>query len=56
VKEYASLRKENDVLTDRLAQYEDAEPSMSGSSPNSTPASSDASFADRIEAAFATKL
>ena len=56
VKEYASLRKENDVLTDRLAQYEDAEPSMSGSSPNSTPVSSDASFADRIEAAFATKL
>ncbi len=56
VKEYASLRKENDALTDRLAQYEDAEPNMSGSSPNATPASSDASFADRIEAAFATKL
>ena len=56
VREYANLRKEVDVLTDRLAQYEDAEPNMSGSSPNSTAADDDASFSDRIEAAFASRI
>lgn len=56
VKEYASIRKENEVLTDRLAQYEDAEPNMSGSSPNSTPVSDNATFEERIEAALASRL
>lgn len=56
VKEYANLRKEVDVLTDRLAQYEDAEPNMSGSSPNSTAANDDSSFAERIEAVFASRM
>jgi hypothetical protein len=56
VREYANMRKENETLTDRLAQYEDAEPSMSGSSPNDTPINDDSSFADRIEAAFATRV
>ena len=55
VKEYASMRRENEQLTDRLAEYEDAEPSMSGSTPNKTAISDDSSFTDRIEAAFAGK-
>ena len=49
------MRKENDVLTDRLAEYEDAEPKMSGSSPASgkNKAGSGVSFADAVDAAFA---
>lgn len=54
IKEYVGMRKENEVLTDRLAEYEGAEPSMSGSTPNSTPADDKRSFEERIEAAFAT--
>lgn len=55
IREYVSMRKENDVLTDRLAEYEDAEPKMSGSSPASgkNKAGSDVSFADAVDAAFA---
>jgi hypothetical protein len=56
VKEYASMRRENEQLTDRLAEYEEAEPSMSGSTPNKTAISDDSSFTDRIEAAFAGKV
>jgi hypothetical protein len=54
IKEYVGMRKENEVLTDRLAEYEGAEPNMSGSSPNTQAADDDRSFADRVEAAFAT--
>ena len=58
VREYASLRKEVDMLTDRLAEYEDAEPKMSGSQPSSKrltqKAGADVSFEDRVNAAFAT--
>ena len=32
VREYVSMRKENEALTDRLAEYEGAEPTMSGQS------------------------
>ena len=53
IKEYVSMRKENEVLTDRLAEFEGAEPTMSGSAPSTTVADADASFADRVEAAFA---
>lgn len=54
IKEYVGMRKENEVLTDRLAEYEGAEPNMSGSSPNSTPADDKRSFEERVEAAFAS--
>jgi hypothetical protein len=54
IKEYVGMRKENEVLTDRLAEYEGAEPNMSGSSPNTQAADDDRSFADRVEAAFAS--
>lgn len=58
VREYASLRKEVNMLTDRLAEYEDAEPKMSGSQPSSKrltqKAGADVSFEDRVNAAFAT--
>tara|TARA_R100000655_G_scaffold87857_1_gene128132 strand:- start:1220 stop:2413 length:1194 start_codon:yes stop_codon:yes gene_type:complete len=58
VKEYLGLQKEVGVLTDRLAEYEDAEPTMSGTSPTSKQVAGrskkDANFADSIEAAFAT--
>ena len=53
IREYISMRKENDTLTDRLAEYEGAEPTMSGSAPTTTVAESNASFEDRVEAAFA---
>ena len=54
IREYVSMRKENDVLTDRLAEYEGAEPTMSGSSsPDGVSKKSDASFADAVDAAFA---
>ena len=54
IREYVGMRKENEVLTDRLAEYEGAEPNMSGSTPNTEVAPDDRSFADRVEAAFAT--
>ena len=54
IREYVGMRKENEVLTDRLAEYEGAEPNMSGSTPNTTASPDDRSFADRVEAAFAT--
>lgn len=54
IREYVSMRKENDVLTDRLAEYEGAEPKMSGaSSSGSTKAGSDVDFATAVDAAFA---
>jgi hypothetical protein len=58
VREYVSMRKEVELLTDRLAEYEGAEPKMSGSQPSSKRmsqmAGADASFEDRVNAAFAT--
>lgn len=58
VKEYIGLQKEVDALTDRLSEYEEAEPTMSGTSPTSKQvagqAKKDTSFADSIEAAFAS--
>ena len=46
------------ALTDRLSEYEEAEPTMSGTSPTSKQvagqSNKDASFADSIEAAFAS--
>jgi hypothetical protein len=58
VREYVTLRKEVEHLTDRLAEYEDAEPKMSGSQPSSKRMAQkiggDASFEDRVNAAFAT--
>jgi len=58
VREYVTLRKEVETLTDRLAEYEDAEPKMSGSQPSSKrlsqKAGADASFEDRVNAAFST--
>jgi hypothetical protein len=58
VREYIGLKKEVDSLTDRLSEYEEAEPTMSGTSPTSKQvagqSNKDASFADRIEAAFAS--
>ena len=56
IKEYVGMRKENEVLTDRLAEYEESEPSMSGSTPSSKTVDTKASFEDRIEAAFAGAL
>lgn len=58
VREYIGLKKEVDSLTDRLSEYEEAEPTMSGTSPTSKQvagqSNKDASFADSIEAAFAS--
>jgi len=56
IREYVGMRKENEVLTDRLAEYEGAEPSMSGSTPSSKANDPKQSFEDRIEAAFAGAL
>ena len=54
IREYVSMRKENDVLTDRLAEYEGAEPTMSGTAPSgATKAGSDVDFASAVDAAFA---
>ena len=53
IKEYMGMRKENEMLTDRLAEFEEAEPKMSGSAPSSSAKGDDLSFTDRIEAAFA---
>lgn len=58
VREYVTLRKEVESLTDRLAEYEDAEPKMSGSQPSSKrlsqKAGADISFEDRVNAAFSS--
>ena len=50
VREYVTMRKEVEELTDRLAEYEDAEPKMSGASPaaSTTVADSESSFMDRV--------
>ena len=53
VREYMGMRKENEMLTDRLAEFEGAEPKMSGSAPSSSAKGDNLSFTDRIEAAFA---
>ena len=55
VREYMSMRSEVEALTDRLAEYEGAEPTMSGSSPTmkTSPAGEDATFEDTVNAAFA---
>ena len=58
VREFIAMRAENTVLTDRLAEYEGAEPTMSGNSPPSgqvaSGAGADTSFEDAINAAFGT--
>jgi hypothetical protein len=54
IREYVGMRKENELLTDRLAEYEGAEPTMSGSAPSTEgSATNKASFADAVDAAFA---
>jgi hypothetical protein len=53
IREYVSLRKELDTITDRLADYEKAEPKMSGSSPSSSKQSqATGSFIDRVNSAL----
>ena len=56
LKDYVGLQKEVDALTDRLSEYENAEPKMSGTSPTSqqvaNTAGREASFTDSIEAAL----
>lgn len=56
VREFVSMRAENAELTDRLAAYEGAEPTMSGNTPTSGQvaggAKADASFEDAINSAF----
>ena len=56
VREFVAMRAENTVLTDRLAEYEGAEPTMSGNTPTSGQVASgvggDASFEDAINSAF----
>tara|TARA_R100001163_G_scaffold65775_1_gene64722 strand:- start:3086 stop:4291 length:1206 start_codon:yes stop_codon:yes gene_type:complete len=50
VREYVIMRKEVEELTDRLAEYEEAEPKMSGASPaaSTTAVSPEGSFMDRV--------
>ena len=55
VKAYVSMRKENELLTDRLADYESAEPAMSGQTKDATSPSgvtSEMSFEESINAAL----
>jgi len=53
VREYVSLRKEVEALTDKLAEFEDAEPRMSGSSGSSRSATvGEGNFIDAINRAF----
>lgn len=56
VREFVAMRAENAELTDRLAAYEEAEPTMSGNTPTSGQvaggANANASFEDAINAAF----
>ena len=59
VREFVAMRAENAALTDRLAEYEGAEPTMSGNSPTSGQvaggAGKDLSFVDAISTAFGEK-
>jgi hypothetical protein len=58
IRDYMSLQKEIDVLTDRLSEYEDAEPgSKTGSSGRSapftgSPVKGEGGFVDRVNAAL----
>ena len=55
VRQYLEMRKEVESLTDRLAEYEDAEPAMSGQTkaPSARAGvSDDASFEERVNAAL----
>jgi hypothetical protein len=55
VREYVTLQKEVDALTDRLAEYEDAEPAMSGAVNESSKragVSDAATFEERVNAAL----
>ena len=53
VKEYFQTARENDTLTDRLAEFEGAEPTMSGAAAvDSSGVSKDLDFASAIEAAL----
>ena len=55
VKAYVSMRKENELLTDRLADYESAEPAMSGQTKNTASPSGvtgEMSFEESIAAAL----
>ena len=53
VKEYVGLRKEVEALTDKLAEYENAEPKMSGSSGgNKRQSGGEGNFIDAINRAF----
>ena len=55
VREYVSMRKENEALTDRLAEYEGAEPTMSGQPQNAASPSGvtpDMTFEQSIAAAL----
>ena len=59
VREFIAMRAENAALTDRLAEYEDAEPTMSGNAPTSgqvvSGAGAESSFEDAINAAFGSR-
>ena len=56
VREFVAMRAENTTLTNRLAEYEGAEPTMSGNTPTSgqvaSGAGADSSFEDAINSAF----
>jgi len=54
VREYLTSRKETEALTDKLAEYEGAEPTMSGipAADGSPRAAADLSFEDAINAAL----
>ena len=54
VREYLTSRKENEALTDRLAEYEDAEPTVGGTpaADGTRRASADLSFEESISAAL----
>jgi len=52
IREYVSLKKEFDTITDRLAEYEKAEPQMSGRSNTTRSSQTSGSFIDRVDAAF----
>ncbi len=53
VREYVGLRKEVEALTDKLAEFENAEPTLSGSAGGSRPsAGGEGNFIDAINRAF----
>ena len=55
IREYVSMRKEVETLTDRLAEYESVEPKMSGQSSTTSGTTSrndGLSFTESIEAAL----